>query len=104
MTLNIGQQCISCFEDTSFGSGKFVNRVPAEDQIHKGWLCADCMSLDCDRCGEPIDLDEDVTPNDIYVEGDPRREREFKDGAFRVHTECLTEMEASDYVIALQYD
>ena len=31
--------CISCGEDTSFGSGRFVNRIPADDQ----YLCEECL-------------------------------------------------------------
>ncbi len=36
--------CILCGEDTSFGSGKFVNRIPADDN----YMCAECQ----------IDIDE----------------------------------------------
>ena len=31
--------CKECGEDTSFGSGKFVNRIPADDQ----YLCEECL-------------------------------------------------------------
>ncbi len=31
--------CVDCGEDTSFGSGRFVNRIPSDDN----WLCADCL-------------------------------------------------------------
>ena len=41
--------CDDCGESTAWGSGKFVNRVPAD----VGWLCADCQALECDECGEP---------------------------------------------------
>ena len=27
---DIGNRCVHCGEDTSFGSGKFVNRIPAD--------------------------------------------------------------------------
>ena len=36
--------CILCGEDTSFGSGRFVNRIPADDN----YMCAECQ----------IDIDE----------------------------------------------
>ena len=36
--------CILCGEDTSFGSGKFVNCIPADDN----YICAECQ----------IDIDE----------------------------------------------
>lgn len=76
--------CVFCGDDTSFGSGKYVNRVPAED----GYACAECMTLECCRCGKPIDLDEDVTPYDVTGGC------EFDDGAFRVHEDCLTDKES----------
>jgi len=31
--------CKECGEDTSFGSGKFVNRISADDQ----YLCEECL-------------------------------------------------------------
>ena len=41
--------CDDCGDSTAWGSGKFVNRVPAD----VGWLCADCQAIECDECGEP---------------------------------------------------
>jgi len=35
--MDIGNNCVCCNQDTSFGSGRFVNRIPAD---------ADCESLD----------------------------------------------------------
>jgi len=29
MNKDVGEKCIFCFRDTSFGSGRFVNRIPA---------------------------------------------------------------------------
>ena len=52
MSKDIGNKCIKCFEDTSFGSGKFVDRIPAEDDEHDGYMC-----LDCYYCPE---LDDDT--------------------------------------------
>ena len=34
--------CILCGEDTSFGSGRFVNRIPADDN----YMCAECQNID----------------------------------------------------------
>ena len=34
--------CILCGEDTSFGSGRFVNRIPADDN----YMCAECQNND----------------------------------------------------------
>ena len=42
MSKDIGNKCIKCFEDTSFGSGKFVDRIPAEDDDYDGYMCWDC--------------------------------------------------------------
>ena len=42
--------CISCGEDTSFGSGRFVNRIPADDH----YMCAECQMVECDMCDEKI--------------------------------------------------
>ena len=44
--------------------------------------------FECDRCDEMIPMDEDVTPYDCGDE-----EGEFTDGAYRVHYDCLTEIE-----------
>ena len=38
--------CVQCGRDTSFGSGRFVNRIPAND----GYLCPDCQADNCDAC------------------------------------------------------
>ena len=65
-----GDPCHDCGESTAPGSGHFVNRVGWDD----GWKCAGCMVRDCDRCDDPIPLDEDYyAPN-----GD------------NVHHDCLT--------------
>lgn len=66
-SLDIGDTCVYCWNDTKRGSGKFVNRHPA-DSIWKittmngygetdkvlvmGYACQDCQQLPCDGCGE----------------------------------------------------
>ena len=56
---DIGNNCVSCNQDTSFGSGRFVNRIPAdadyqaeddkgsiifaEGEYRDGYLCPDCQ-------------------------------------------------------------
>lgn len=37
--------CIECHRDTSFGSGLFVNRIPADG----GYICPECFV--CEDCG-----------------------------------------------------
>ena len=101
----IDYRCVYCGEDTSFGSGKYVNRVPADadcyietadgivifkqGEYRSGFACAECMAHDCCRCGKPIDLDEDVTPFDVFG-----GHLEFDDGSVRVHEDCLTAKES----------
>ena len=43
MVKDIGNKCVYCMEDTSFGSGKFVNRIPAETDDYDGYVCIDCQ-------------------------------------------------------------
>jgi hypothetical protein len=48
---DIGELCIECGGNTAFGSGHFVNRVPADNGELIGFLCSDCLAIDCDQCG-----------------------------------------------------
>jgi len=77
--------CVHCGESTAFGSGRFVNRVGAND----GWSCAECLRFDCDRCGRKTGFDEDIAPHDCGLE-------EFSDGSDRICDECLTPAEATE--------
>ena len=96
----MGDICVECLRDTSFGSGLFVNRIPGDTTIcnekgeatgsRTGYFCAECMALECDRCDNKIPLDEDFTPYQIY--GDTFDD-EFEDGAYRVCEDCLTPKE-----------
>jgi len=90
--IDIGNRCVECNKDTSFGSGRFVNRVPAsvdtscadKEYEIEGYLCPECNQIDCDRCNNLIAVDEDITPYDLGLE----------DGDFdRVHFDCLTNEE-----------
>ena len=54
MVKDIGNKCIKCFEDTSFGSGRFVNRIIASDDDYDGYICPNC-SLE-----EEEDFDEET--------------------------------------------
>ena len=88
--VDIGDKCIECFRSTAFGTGLYVNRISADNDKYLGWLCSECNWYECDRCDEKIYCDEDCTPYDVYSDHEPR---EFSDGAYRVHYECLTEEE-----------
>jgi len=76
--------CVLCGESTAPGSGRWVNRVSysGEDEDGNeldGWSCAECLCIECDECGEPIPLDEDVVVD--CMQGDV-----WKCG--RYHYEC----------------
>lgn len=53
--VDVGDACVDCGHSTAFGSGRFVNRIPAFTDTKDGYLCADCQSIDCDGCNEPTD-------------------------------------------------
>ena len=52
----VGDRCVECNEDTSFGSGRFVNRIPADRELDEDspfkhlikegcWMvCYDCLT------------------------------------------------------------
>ena len=48
-TINMGNNCVSCGHDTSFGSGRFVNRMFAcissgiDDNEREGYMCEECQ-------------------------------------------------------------
>ena len=81
--MNAENRCVHCGEDTSFGSGRFVNRIPAdsvwealnkdgkiifkEGEYRDGYACAECMAMECDRCSEMIPLDEDIRVQNLRV-------------------------------------
>lgn len=48
---DVGSRCVNCGEDTAAGSGRYINRVPAESDTAIGYLCAECQAIPCDRCG-----------------------------------------------------
>ncbi len=50
--VDIGDKCIECLRPTSFGTGLFVNRIPADNEKYIGWLCPECNWYECDRCDE----------------------------------------------------
>ncbi len=77
MSVYFGNLCIECWEDTSFGSGRFINRIPADNGVREGYMCSQCAARECDVCEKEIALDEDV-----YIEpptGD----------VMYVHAECV---------------
>ena len=101
---DIGDYCVDCLQSTAFGTGRFVNRIPADRDVEDeegnylgsrdGYLCPECNFWECDRCDEKIYCDEDITVDMVY--GDDTK-REFSDGAYRVHEECLTKEEKEKF-------
>ena len=101
---DIGDYCVDCLQSTAFGTGRFVNRIPADRDVEDeegnylgnrdGYLCPECNFWECDRCDEKIYCDEDITARDVY--GDDT-ERDFSDGAYRVHEHCLTKEEKEKF-------
>ena len=55
--IDIGDECVDCRQDTSFGSGRFVNRIPAfvDREVDGKWLeldgylCAECREMECEE-------------------------------------------------------
>jgi len=80
---DIGNNCVFCLKDTSFGSGRFVNRIPALTDDYDGYACPECMEIECDRCDQMIGIDDDVT-----VDLPTRQEK--------VHWDCLTHKEKEE--------
>jgi hypothetical protein len=62
---DLGSLCLWCREDTSFGSGKFVNRIPAGTEEEEGYQCAECQTPElCEDCGKvpPMSLEMRCEP------------------------------------------
>lgn len=49
MQIDIGNKCIKCFRDTSLGSGRYVNRIPAIDDDYEGYICIECQYIEEDK-------------------------------------------------------
>jgi hypothetical protein len=89
--IDIGNHCIGCGCDTAFGSGNFVNRIPADDGEKEGYMCVECLCFECDRCDSTIELYCELMPHDVY--GWTTNISLFSDGAYVVCEECLTREE-----------
>ena len=89
ITVDIGELCTHCFEDTSFGSGKRFNRIPSGSDAKimldtqtfdkegnlieipiniDGWLCAECRLIECDKC-DTLSLETEIIPDPETGEG-----------------------------------
>lgn len=63
---DVGERCIKCNCDTAWGSGNFINRIPAEDDNATGYICVDCQSIECDFCNE-FTIDYEFTENSDVI-------------------------------------
>ena len=71
--IDIGDECVDCRQDTSFGTGRFVNRIPAsvDREVDGEWIglegyqCAECREMEC----EGKDCDYKVLDDYIIVDG-----------------------------------
>ncbi len=61
---DIGNLCTNCHKDTSFGSGRFVNRIPSTTDTEEGYMCANCQSIECDKCDD-ISLEYEIVDGKI---------------------------------------
>tara|TARA_A100001391_G_scaffold33113_2_gene17843 strand:- start:2926 stop:3180 length:255 start_codon:yes stop_codon:yes gene_type:complete len=52
--IDLGEKCVECKESVAAGSGRFVNRIPADNGDHIGFLCPDCQTVECDECGHYV--------------------------------------------------
>ena len=49
-SIDIGEYCVECYHSVAFGSGRFVNRIPADrcegiNYLHRdGYLCPECVA------------------------------------------------------------
>jgi len=43
---DMGNLCLECRKDTSWGSGRFVNRIPCGRETEEGYLCEECYTYD----------------------------------------------------------
>jgi len=63
--IDIGNNCTHCGEDTSFGSGRFVNRIPSTTDTQEGYMCPDCLAVGCAGCGEKT-LEYLITEGEVF--------------------------------------
>ena len=44
MPTDLGETCIECHESVAWQSGRYVNRISAQDDEYTGYLCPDCLA------------------------------------------------------------
>tara|TARA_R100000995_G_C3395573_1_gene82477 strand:+ start:295 stop:519 length:225 start_codon:yes stop_codon:yes gene_type:complete len=57
----MSQDCIECKRSTHFGSGLFVNRIPADDgEGNEGYMCPECRLIECEKCTQKVIEDYEI--------------------------------------------
>lgn len=58
--------CVRCGQETAYGSGRFVNRIPGDHvdeetgEVRDGYMCAECCAYECEQCDKPVFEDEET--------------------------------------------
>ena len=53
----MSQDCVECKKSTRFGSGRVVDRVPADNG---GYVCAECRMIECEDCNTKVLEDYEI--------------------------------------------
>lgn len=77
--IDLGQLCVDCGEDTSAGSGKWVDRIPKDTDVEMtlaggkvininvdGYECAECQMIKCEICRE-LTLEWETVKGDVWA-------------------------------------
>tara|TARA_R110002050_G_scaffold223243_1_gene359050 strand:- start:9 stop:263 length:255 start_codon:yes stop_codon:yes gene_type:complete len=63
----MNQDCVECKRSTAFGSGLFVNRIPADDnEGNVGYMCPECQMIECEECNQKV-LDDYEIIDGVFV-------------------------------------
>ena len=67
--IDLGNKCVHCKKDTSFGSGRFVNRHPAEieeEQTDGSYIILDGYC--CPICEEQFEIEMEADSRNVTIE------------------------------------
>ena len=63
----MNQDCVECKRSTAFGSGLFVNRIPADDnEGNVGYMCPECQMIECEECNQKVLDDYEIIDGVFY--------------------------------------
>lgn len=91
-TIDVKDMCTHCGEDTKWGSGKYVNRIPSGSTWEvetsggktirmyvDGYMCEECQQMPCDDCGTETAYYEFFNGKALCEECSPEPEGEEED-------------------------